>query len=59
MFVKVMSFLSLIVITQYCHMSLFVLGHVYRRGCEILPCRVGPGLGPSTQFGHHLQGPQT
>lgn len=41
------------------HMSSFVIGNVYRRGCKVLPCRVGPGLGPSTQSGDHLQGPQT
>lgn len=36
-----------------------LLGDVYGGGCEVLPCRTGPGLGPSTQSGHHLQGPQT
>lgn len=40
-------------------MSLFVAGNVYWGRCEVLPGRVGPGLGPSTQFGHHLQGPKT
>lgn len=36
-----------------------VAGDVHGRGCEVLPCRVGSGIGPSTQSGNHLQGPQT
>lgn len=34
-------------------------GDVHGGGREVLPRRVGPGLGPPAQSGHHLQGPQT
>lgn len=37
----------------------FAPGNVYRRGCEVLSCRAGSGLGSSTQSGDYLQGPQT
>uniref|UniRef100_A0A3Q3BG02 Protein kinase domain-containing protein n=1 Tax=Kryptolebias marmoratus TaxID=37003 RepID=A0A3Q3BG02_KRYMA len=41
---------------KYIHISL-LLGNVYRRGCKVLPCRVGPCLGPSSQSWDHLQRP--
>lgn len=36
----------------------FLLGYVYRGGCEILPCRAGPCIGSSTQPRHCLQRPE-
>lgn len=42
----------------YCDYIFFIcLGNVYRGGCEVLPCRVGPGPGPSTQSRDNLQRP--